>query len=200
MSWNDETILILEKIRANSIHLSEKHRKRFLEFKSVSKYFDLPVIVCSVFSSSFGSINSVSQPRIEMITTTISMFIAILTSIKLYLNLNSSINDEIALSKDFYILSVNIFKMISLNEEDREITAMQFLNDCYSQYIKLIEQSSLLRNNIKHDELTKIDVKQIGRKTPECNTSTENSSIKSDSSNSDDGDRDFRVLTCSTCV
>jgi hypothetical protein len=89
------------------------------------------------------------------------MFIAILTSIKLYLNLNTSINDEIALSKDFYILSVNIFKVLSLKPEDREISPLQFLNDCYSNYIKLIEQSSLLRSNIKHDELTKLDINKF---------------------------------------
>jgi len=161
MSWNDELINILEKIRVNSIALSEKHRKRFLEFKSISKYFDLPVIVCSVFSSSFAAIGPISDTTKNLITTAISMFIAILTSIKLYLNLNTSINDEIALSKDFYILSVSIFKILSLKQEDREISPMQFLNDCYSNYIKLIEQSSLLRNNIKHDELTKININKF---------------------------------------
>jgi len=57
--WNTEIMLILDKIRINSILMSDKHRKRFLEFKSISKYFDIPVIVCSVFSSSFGSLGSV---------------------------------------------------------------------------------------------------------------------------------------------
>ena len=157
--WNEELITILDKIRINSILMSDKHRKRFLEFKSISKYFDLPVIVCSVFSSSFGSLGSVPSEQSQLITTVISMFIAVITSIKLYLNLANNINEEISLSKDFYILSVSIFKITNLRENDRGVEPMQFLNDCYGQYIKLIEQSSLLRKNIKKDELTKIDLR-----------------------------------------
>ena len=161
--WNHEIISLLDKIRINSYTLSEKHRKRFLEFSSASKYFDLPVIVCSVFSSSFGSLGSVPIQKTTLITTAISMFIAIITSIKLYLNLASNITDEIGLSKDFYILSVNIFKIMNLKECDRHLDPLEFLNTSYGQYIKLIESSALLRNGMKNDNLIKIDVhKYIG--------------------------------------
>ena len=156
--WNEELIGVLEKIRLNSIHLSEKHRTRFLEYKSLSKYFDLPVIICSVFSSSFGSISAVPTNKRQLISTTISMFIAVLTSIKLYLNLSSTINDEVLLSKEFYILSVSIYKVLNLKPTDRSVKPLQFLNDCYSHYIKLIQQSSILRKSIKQDELTKLSI------------------------------------------
>jgi hypothetical protein len=156
--WNQELMIMLDKIRINSIYMSEKHRVRFVEFKEMSKYFDLPIIICSVFSSSFGSLNSVPSSQTQLITTSISMFIAVLSSLKLYLNLNNSLNEEISLSKDFYIMSVQIFKVMNLKEEDRGCEPVQFLNEMYSHYIKLIEQSSLLRKNIKKDELTKIDI------------------------------------------
>ena len=39
-NWNNEVINILDKIRINSLYLSERHRRRFIEFKSISKYFD----------------------------------------------------------------------------------------------------------------------------------------------------------------
>jgi len=155
--WNQELMTMLDKIRINSIYMSEKHRVRFVEYKEMSKYFDLPIIICSVFSSSFGSLNSVPSSQTQLITTSISMFIAVL-SLKLYLYLNNSLNEEISLSKDFYIMSVQIFKVMNLKEADRGCEPVQFLNEMYSQYIKLIEQSSLLRKNIKKDELTKIDV------------------------------------------
>ena len=118
-NWNNELVNILDKIRINSLYLSERHRRRFIEFKSFSKWFDLPVIVCSVFSSSFGSLGSVPSQQTQMITTSISMGIAVITSIKLYLNLANNINEEVGLSKDFYILSVSIFKILSLKESDR---------------------------------------------------------------------------------
>ena len=106
--WNNELVNILDKIRINSLYLSERHRRRFIEFKSFSKWFDLPVIVCSVFSSSFGSLGSVPSQQTQMITTSISMFIAVITSIKLYLNLANNINEEVGLSKDFYIECIYI--------------------------------------------------------------------------------------------
>lgn len=159
-TWNTELVTLLDKIRLNAYVMSEKHRKRFIMFTSWSKYFDLPIIICSVFSSSFSSLGTIPLQQSNLITTSISMFIAVLTSIKLYLNLSSNINDEIALSKDFYILSVSIFKIIKLNEQDRKVDPLDFLNSNYNQYIKLIEQSSLLQHNIKKDELINIEIKK----------------------------------------
>ena len=191
--WNDELMSLLDKIRLNSVAMSDKHRKRFLEFKSITKYFDLPVIVCSVFSSSFSSLNSVPSSQSQLITTSISMFIAVITSIKLYLNLASNINEEISLSKDFYILSVSIFKIAHLKESDRGVEPMQFLNECYSQYIKLIEQSSLLRKNIQKDELIRINMpKSYG-------SSSSNLSIESDDSPSLQSPRNI-IITASTDI
>ena len=88
------------------------------------------------------------------------MFIAVITSIKLYLNLANNINEEVGLSKDFYILSVSIFKILSLKESDRGLQPLNFLNECYATYIKLIEQSSLLRKGNNKDQLTKIDMQR----------------------------------------
>ena len=186
-SWNDELMNLLDKIRVNSIFLSDKHRKRYLEYKGISKYFDLPVIVCSVFSSSFGSLGSVPDSQAQLITTAISMFIAVITSIKLYLNLASNINDEISLSKDFYILSVSMFKISHLRESDRGVEPLQFLNECYSQYIKLIEQSTLLRKSIKRDELTLPNIRNFLSDSP-------SSSI---SSKSDTPTRNIILTSCS---
>jgi hypothetical protein len=105
------------------------------------------------------------------------MFIAVVTSVKLYLNLSSNINDEIMLSKEFYILSVNIFKMTHLQENDRKMDSLDFLNETYSAYVKLIETSSLLQTNIKKDELAEIDLRdylsQKSLSTSSKSTSTE---------------------------
>lgn len=154
MTWTRDIITILDKIRKNSYSLHKKHTRRYIEYKSLSRYFDLPVIVLSVFSSSFSSLDVIDDQNRNLITTSISMFIAVLTSIKLYLNLNNTINDENALSKDYYTLSINIYKILNLDEENRNCDAEQYLNDCYSTYVKLTEQSTILYHNIKKDELT----------------------------------------------
>lgn len=155
--WTSDIIDVLQKIRKNSYSLYNKHRKRYIEYKALSRYFDLPTIVLSVFSSSFSSLNVIDEVNKNIITTSISMFIAILTSIKLYLNLNNTINDENQISKDYYILSIDIYKMLTLHEDNRNCDAEQYLSECYGKYVKLCEQSTILYKNIKRDELT-IDV------------------------------------------
>ena len=136
--------------------MSEKHRARSVELNSMSKYFDLPVIVCSVFSSSFISLGTVPQRQSQLIQVSISMFIAVLTSIKLWLGLTRQITEEISLSKEFYILSIEIFKVLNLVEADRNCDAVQFMNQCYAQYKALIESSTLLK--LRKDELIRIDI------------------------------------------
>jgi hypothetical protein len=86
----------------------------------------------------------------------LSMFITILTSIKLYLNITSNTNNEIILCKEFYILSVDIYKTLNLRTEDRHQNAIEFLNESYSTYIKLCEKSNL-SHKMRKDELLKIE-------------------------------------------
>ena len=185
--WNSEIISILDKIRINSYTLSEKHRKRSIQFSGQTKYFDVSIIVCSVFSSSFGSLGTVPIQKTQLITTAISMFIAIITSIKLYLNLASNITSEISLSKEFYILSVNIFKIMNLNPKDRHLDPLEFLNSSYNQYIKLIESSSLLRNGMKVDNLIKINMdRYIGDGGSSISSNDSNSNFNIIITNSDE--------------
>jgi len=88
-SWNPNLISILEKIRLNSVSLSEKHRARSVELNSMSKYFEVPTIICSVFSSSFQSLGTIPPQQSQLLQVSISMFIAVLTAIKLWLGLTS---------------------------------------------------------------------------------------------------------------
>lgn len=155
-TWNQEIINILNKIRLNSITLSNKHRNIALSYQSFSKYFDIPVIIFSTFSSSVSGITYMkSEEDKSQINLFISMIITILTSVKLYLNISSNLNSEISLSTDFYILSVDIYKNLNLNVNNRP-NGNDYLNECYSNYIKLCEKSNLT-NKMKKDELLKIE-------------------------------------------
>lgn len=153
--WNNETKTILDKIRLNSIKLSNKHRTTALSYEHVSRYFDIPIIVLSTISSSLGSNEYVPEKDKNSINLFISMFVTIATSVKLYLNITSNLNQEIALSREYYVLSIDIYKNLNLPLDIRP-DPVQYLNECYSQYVKLIEQSTL-NNKIKKDELLKIE-------------------------------------------
>jgi len=172
--WTDTIINLLQRIKYNSMLLHHKHRHRYMKYRTISKYFDLPIIVMSVFSSSFPSLNVISPDYQNIITTAISMAITILSSTKLYLNLSNNINSEIDLSKAYYILSINIFKMIMLKPSDQNPNT--FLDASFAEYSKLIETSSLLYKNIKKDLLNIDEYFKDGK------ISDDTSSISSDSS------------------
>ena len=69
-NWSIEIEDILEKMRINSIILSNRHRRIFYEYKSYTKYFDIPVIIISVFGSSFslGAVGFIKQEYISIIS------------------------------------------------------------------------------------------------------------------------------------
>ena len=159
MDWTSEVETILEKIRINSVCLSNRHRENFFEYKQMSRYFDLPIIVISTFSASFsvGLPAYISQEAVSGITCSISMFITILSSIKLYLNLDDLIKNEYEMSKQFNLLSLDIYKMLHLKQEQREEIGIDYLNKSFATYSQLIEKSHLLRKRLKYDELIDIE-------------------------------------------
>lgn len=181
-SWSDAYINILQRIRMNSVQLNKKHTQRYIYFNSIAKYFDIPIIVLSVFSSSFTALGVIEDKYATVITTSISMIITILSSIKIYLNLSSNINDEISLSKGYYILSINIFKTINLKPVDIDIKT--YIETTYNEYCKLMEQSSVLYKNIHKDLLTINDYFDDSLNTP--TSSKQGSSDGSFSSSSDE--------------
>ena len=56
---------------------------------------------------------------------------------------------EYVASKDYYILSTDIFKVLSLERTNRIIDGKTFMDDIYNRYIKLYEQSNLLNKKMK---------------------------------------------------
>ena len=155
-SWNPSLVSILEAIRLNSVSMSEKHRARSVELNALTIYFDIPVIACSIFSSSFISLGTVPSAQSQLIQVAISMFIAVLTSVKVWLGLTAQITQEVSLAKEYYILSIEIFKTLNLVEADRNCDAVQFLNTCYGSYKALVESSNLLK--LRNDALIRIDI------------------------------------------
>lgn len=145
--WNEDVVLFLELIRSKSVDLSTRHTSNFFYFKSCENYFQIPTIVLSVFSSfiSVGVSDFVAQQNISITTASISMAIAILGSVRLYLNLTLNVALELQLSKEFHILALDISKELFLPIELRKETQQEFLEAIYGAYIGLIQKSSLIK-------------------------------------------------------
>ena len=156
--WTIEIEELLEKMRRNAVILSNRHRKNFYEYKGFSKYFDIPIIIVSVFGSSFsvGAVGFISQEIVSLINCFIGMLVTVLTSIKLYLHLDDHLKNELEMSKHFHSLALKLFKILNLPRNQRGTDGLYFLNNKYGDYIKLVEQSSLLRRYIIKDSLLEI--------------------------------------------
>ena len=145
--WNEDIITFIELIRSKSVELSIKHTSNFFYYKSCENYFQIPTIVLSIFSSfiSVGVSDFVAQPTISTTTASISMVIAILGSVRLYLNLTLNVELENELSKEFHILALDISKELFLPVELRKQTQQEFLEAIYGCYVGLLQKSSLIK-------------------------------------------------------
>jgi len=148
--YMNQVEVLLEKIRINSVRLADRHTKNHLYYKGVSKYFEIPTIILSVFSGSFsvGSDPFIGQETISVITCSISMVITILTSIKLYMKITESSTEEKDLAVQYKVLALDVFKHLTLGKSEAE-----FLNKSYATYLNLIENSNILNPISKKDEL-----------------------------------------------
>ncbi len=156
--WTGEVEDILEKLRINCVNLSEYHRKRYYHFKGYGKWFRLPLIVLASINStaSVGLQPLMEQQIISGITCLIGMFMGIISAYELYLGIQSNMELELKQSKDFYTLSIDLFKTLSLRRENRGEDGKDYLNKKYSHYIKLTEASNLLKRKLSVDTLTTI--------------------------------------------
>ena len=87
----------------------------------------------------------------------ISLVVSILGSIELYMKIQENMEVELVAQKDFYILSISIFKVLQLDDENRNIDMKLFLEETFANYQKLIENSNVVAKKIK-DKLTLVDI------------------------------------------
>lgn len=155
--WSEDIEIVLEKIKKNSSILSEEHKQTYFRLKNTLSYFRLPLIVISGLNSVFsvGSQNYVKQETISGITCLLSLICSIIGSIELFLSIQKRVENELISSRDYYLLSIDIQKTLLLNREHRPIPAKDYLEKVYNTYIKLTEQSNLVKKAVK-DELADI--------------------------------------------
>jgi hypothetical protein len=160
MSWDDcqDIEQILENLRINAVNLSEYHRKRFYHFKSFGKYFRIPIIVLSSItaSASVGLQPIMRQEAISGLTCLLGFGIAVISSVELYLGIQRDMDAELALSKDYYSLGIEIYKCLTLSREHRTEEPKSYLDNKYSQYQSLTETSTLLSKRMKTDLLATV--------------------------------------------
>ena len=158
-NWSKDIEIVLENIRINSVTMSNQHKRRYLYLKYILQFFRLPVIIISGISSvcSVGLQPYLEQGSISAITCILSLVTGIVGSIELYLAIQTQVENELLSSKDYYLLSIDIFKILSLDSEHRSCDANHYLDEKYGTYCKLIENSNVIAKKIQ-DKMATIPI------------------------------------------
>ena len=80
------------------------------------------------------------------------------------MQIESSMREEVISCKNYYLLSVDIQKILLLERANRQIKGKVFLDKCFTEYCKLYENSGLLKKQIK-DSLTPLAPELLGKPT-----------------------------------
>ena len=157
--WSDDIDKVLDNIRINCVILSKLHKQRYFELQSRLKYFRLPVIILNGVNSIFavGLQPYINQGTISLTNSLIALTCGIIGSIELYFGIQKRLENDMISQRDYYLLSIDIFKTLSLNKSNRPIPAKDFLEKSYNVYTKLIESSSTLAK-VKGDKLIEINI------------------------------------------
>jgi hypothetical protein len=160
--WSDGTMAVLDALRRNAVTMSKHHEKRYRKYKGYAKYFKIPLILLSGINSvaSVGLQQYMEQAAISGFTCIVSLICAIITSVELYLGIQRTMENELVASKEFYLLSIDIRKVQTLEPLHRHVNPRSYLDDKYKTYCKLIENSDLTHSKVK-DELAAIPTEFI---------------------------------------
>jgi hypothetical protein len=169
MDWTEDIYNVLDNIRINSLLLSKKHKTRYFELRASIKWYRLPVIVLNGANSiiSVGLQPYTTQGVISITTSLIALICGIIGSIELFLGKQKRMESDMIAHRDYYLLSVDIFKTLSLNPNNRPIPAKDYLEKSFNTYQKLIESSDTLARRIE-DQLIPL---AIGTVTTPCEES-----------------------------
>jgi hypothetical protein len=141
---------ILNNIRQNCIEMSKYHKKRYFELSYSIKYYRLPVIIFNGINSiiAVGLQKYISQEILSLLTSLIALTCSIIGSIELYLRIQKRLENDLISQRDYYILSIDIYKTLNISIANRPVPAKEYLEKTYNVYIKLIENSDILNNKI----------------------------------------------------
>ena len=100
-----------------------------------------------------GTKDFLEQSVISLVSCAVSMVVAILSSIKLYLNISTNTTNELDISKEFHLLSLDIQKTLALPTELRKTDQLDFLNKSYDTFIVMLQKSSLIKADEERDKM-----------------------------------------------
>lgn len=142
-TWTNNIEKVLDKLRINCCQLSNFHKFKYQHCKGQVKWFRIPIIILSGINTfaSVGLQEHVKQNIISIISSSISLLCGIITSIEMFMKYQDKMETELATHKEYYRISVDVYKMISIDRKHRKVSGKDFLEEKFNEYEKIKSRS-----------------------------------------------------------
>jgi hypothetical protein len=149
--WSSDVEAILRNVQQNCSLMSKHHKKRYLMLKGKLIYFRIPLIVLGSANSVFavGLTAYLPQQDVSVINCMLSLVCTIITSIELFLGIQSGMEKEYVAQREFYLMAVDLYSALNLERHHRTMNGKRYLEKILSQYNKLIESSEVVRTKME---------------------------------------------------
>jgi hypothetical protein len=150
--WNDKEEIYLKNLNLQCVNMYHYYNKQYIELIQVSKKYNIPIMILSALNSLMALTLSsfMSQQYVSILNAVISAGVGILSSILLFLKINEKINISYMLSLKMNILSLKISKELNIDRKSRVVDGHIFLNDCFNEYLTIIDKSFPLEKRVKN--------------------------------------------------
>ena len=164
MESDPELLTLLDNIRINCVLYANAHRERFFVLHASLKYYKIPVLVLSSFSSAISLSQEYIQQNIITITNTIlGLVCSIIVSVELYLGISREMSSSESVSKKFHALATEISKQITLYRVHPSTDILPYIEASYTEYSSLVTNSSIIRRTVQ-DQLMKLPEPPLSQK------------------------------------
>lgn len=150
VKWTADQESVLERIRENALQQTKNYKRLYLAYKGQLARYKIPMIVLSSFNSVFavGTGRYIPQHIISGVSCIISLFVGIIGSIQMYLQIEADMERCLISSKDYYNLAIDIYKVLTLEREHRVVDGKTYLDETYNTYVAITDKSIV--NNRKY--------------------------------------------------
>jgi hypothetical protein len=143
--WDASVEKLLQKYCDESQTKECMHRRSYYHYKTLTTWFNMPIIVLSALSGSLQFLSK-GYPSIEQYivtgTASLSILTAILSATSSYLKIGESMSKHEASSNAWLLFYNNLKHQLALARPLRE-NATEFLADVKNQYDRLFELSPI---------------------------------------------------------
>jgi hypothetical protein len=150
MTWDESVEGLLQKYCDEAQTREALHRRSYYRYKKLTTCFNLPVIVLSCLSGSFQFLSK-GYPDIEQhivtATASVSILTAIISAVSSYLKLGESTSKHETSSNSWLLFHNQVKHQLSLRRDKRE-DAVEFLQNCKTQYDRLFELSPICSSDM----------------------------------------------------